>query len=470
MSTELDNPSQANMRLLLALACILTLLFILPSLAHAATAKQTPAPAALTIDLDKGKLVHLGGTAKSVFIANPDVADIQMLSPDSLMVFGKKTGETTLVAVSESNATLLNERIVVTQDLDGLRAALKNIVPGSRIEAQSVPGGIVLSGDVATPAEAADANRIAVRYAPTGGEIINRIAVHGANQVMLKVRFAEMSRSVNKALGVNFENGAGHGDFLFGLASPVDVISDTGQFERPNANYLFDLGLRRGSLDLNGVIDALESDGLTTILAEPSLTATNGETASFLAGGEIPIPVPGQDGVTNIEYKSYGVSLAFTPTMLDGERIGLRVKPEVSQLSQANAVTIQGVSVPSLITRRAETTVNVASGQSFVIAGLLQNNTGQNVTKFPFLGDLPVLGALFRSQNFQRGESELVIIITPYIVKPIDGHLATPIDGFDVPGDGARVIGNKMEAPTATLPVAKLANDPNGQPLAYTLP
>ena len=462
---------KANMkRLFLALACVAILTIVVPAVARSATVSDIES---VSLDLDKGKLVHLNGVAKSVFIANPEVADIQMLSPDSLMVFGKKTGETTLVAVGTDNTTLLNRRVIVNQDLAGLQAALKNIVPNGHIKAESVPGGIVLSGDVMTPAEASDANRIALRYAPDKGEIINRIAIHGANQVMLRVRFAEMSRSVNKAFGVNFEN-ISAGDFTFGLATPVDVITDTGRFQRPNNNYLLNASLRRGGLDLNGVINALETEGLTTILAEPSLSATNGETASFLAGGEVPIPVPGQDGVTNIEYKSFGVSLAFTPTMLDGDRISLRVKPEVSQLSQNNAVTIQGVSVPSLITRRAETTVNVASGQSFVIAGLLQNNTDQSTRSFPGLGDLPVLGVLFRSKQFIRGESELVILITPYIVKPIDGKLAAPTDTFDVPSDGRRLFANDQMNSVPALPTARLGDSEplqiNGQPLAYTVP
>ena len=452
-------------RLLLALACIAILTLVVPAIAKSATPTD-----GITLELDKGKLVHLGGTAKSVFIANPDVADIQMLSPDTLMVFGKKTGETTLVAVGEGNTTLLNQRIMVNQDLAGLKAALKNIVPAGHIEAQSVPGGIVLSGDVMTPGEAADANRIALRYAPDKGEIINRIAIHGANQVMLRVRFAEMMRNVNKAFGVNLQN-IKAGEFSFGLATGRDFINGAGAVVLPDGGNAAFGRYNHGNYDLNGLIDALEVEGLTTILAEPSLSATNGETASFLAGGEIPIPVPGQDGVTNIEYKSYGVSLAFTPTMLDGDRISLRVKPEVSQLSQANSVTIQGVSVPSLITRRAETTVNVASGQSFVIAGLLQNNTDQSTRSFPGLGDLPVLGALFRSQNFTRGESELVILITPYIVKPIDGKLSAPTDTFDVPSEGSRILDNNQMTSVPALPTAKLGNSVLAtQPLAYTVP
>lgn len=416
----------------------------------------------LNIELDKGQLVRLNGTAKSVFVANPDVADIQMLSPDSLMVFGKKTGETTLVATGNDDHTLLNQRVTVTQNLDGLKQALKAMVPNGTISAQAVPNGIVLAGNVANAGEAEDARRVAARYVPEGGEIINRIAVNGPSQVMLRVRFAEMTRSVNKAFGFDL-NAFSAGNFAFGVATGSGFVNPTtGVITRPNNNDAIYAGFHKGSLDINGLIDALETEGLTTILAEPSLTATNGETASFLAGGEIPIPVPqsGSDNTITIDYKSYGVSLAFTPTILDGKHMSMRVKPEVSQLSQANAVTLQGFSIPSITTRRAETTVDISSGQSFVIAGLLQNNTDQTTNKLPGLGDLPVLGALFRSENFIRNESELVIIVTPYIVQPVNGQLASATDGFAVPAEGDRIMLDKKLSNVPVTPTAKLAHEP----------
>jgi pilus assembly protein CpaC len=206
-----------------------------------------------------------------------------------------------------------------------------------------------------------------------------------------------------------------------------------------NASY------RNGSQDINAAIDALATEGLITVLAEPNLTALSGETASFLAGGEFPIPIA-QNGSNNatsitVEFKTFGVGLAFTPHLLDAGRINLRVRPEVSQLSTAGAVQLSGFTIPALTTRRAETTVELGSGQSFVIAGLLQNNSTQDISKVPLLGDLPILGALFKSDRFRRNESELVIIVTPYIVRPVSGRIAAPTDGFVAPNDVERILG-----------------------------
>jgi pilus assembly protein CpaC len=191
-------------------------------------------------------------------------------------------------------------------------------------------------------------------------------------------------------------------------------------------------------LDVLGTLDLLENDGLVTTLAEPNLTALSGETASFLAGGEFPIPVSQSLGAVTIEYKQYGVGLAFTPVVLGDGRISMRVRPEVSQLSDAGSVTLNNFVVPALTTRRAETTVELGSGQSFMIAGLLQNSNSNNIEKAPFLGDIPILGALFRSTKFRRDETELVIIVTPYLVRPVSGQLATPADGYRAPDDVQR--------------------------------
>jgi len=199
------------------------------------------------------------------------------------------------------------------------------------------------------------------------------------------------------------------------------------------------LGTSLGAFDINAVLDALEDEGMISILAEPNLTAMSGETASFLAGGEFPILVPGGTNGPTIEFKKFGISLAFTPTLVGTDRINLHVNPEVSQLTDANGVSLGGYEIPALTTRRAETTVELGSGQSFAIAGLIQNNTTHDISKFPGLGDVPVLGALFRSDRFQREETELVLIVTPYLVKPVSSRkMATPLDGFTPPDDGER--------------------------------
>jgi pilus assembly protein CpaC len=250
-------------------------------------------------------------------------------------------------------------------------------------------------------------------------------------------------------LGFNWNNLESVGGFAFGIATGVAGISSGSSIlnTRPNNNDLNlpndVVGISRtgGHTNVNALIDALAQDGLITILAEPNLTAMSGETANFLAGGEFPITIPQGNGTISIEFKSYGISLAFTPTLINDNRISLHVKPEVSELTTVGAVTINNNVVPSLTTRRAETTVEVASGQSFAIAGLLDNDQSQTVNKYPLLGDLPVLGTLFRSDRFQNGQTELVIIITPYIVKPSsDQQLATPMDGLAPPSEADRYL------------------------------
>lgn len=430
------------------------------------------AQATLDVEVDKGRMLKLNSPAKSVFLANPAVADVQVLASDTIMIFGKTAGETTLVVVDDNNRTIVNQRIAVSYNLTSLREALRATVSDGFIEATSVPNGIVLSGSVKTPAQAEDARRMAARFVPQGGEVINRLAVSGPSQVMLRVQIAEMQRTVNKQFGLNWEAlNTGNDGFQFGRGGPIFSPDNRyalidpfhylplGDLVKPGGRDTLFGRLTTGQFEINVLMDALENEGLATILAEPSLTATTGETASFLAGGEYPIPIPSEDGI-GIEYKPFGVSLSFTPTMIDGDNINIKVKPEVSQISAANTVTIQGNDIPTLVIRRAETTVELASGQSFAIAGLLQNNTNQTTNKFPFLGDLPILGSLFKSESFTRGESELVIIVTPYIVRPSDEKLATPIDNYDVPGDGSRLLLNSRVNEIPAAPFARLVDQP----------
>jgi pilus assembly protein CpaC len=258
---------------------------------------------------------------------------------------------------------------------------------------------------------------------------------------MLKVRIAELNRTALKSMGVNLFSSDSTSGFKFGIGQGANVTTSGSPFKVLNpilgGTTLGAAGHLLG-LDLAGSIDLAASDGLATILAEPNLTALSGETASFLAGGEFPIPVSQSLGAVTIEYKQYGVGLAFTPVVLADGRISMRVRPEVSQLDDSAGIKLNGFTVPALTTRRAETTVELGSGQSFMIAGLLQNTASNNLNKAPFLGDLPILGALFRSTKFQRNETELVIVVTPYLVRPVSGQMATPIDGYRVPNDGQR--------------------------------
>ena len=261
------------------------------------------------------------------------------------------------------------------------------------------------------------------------------------------MRVAEVSRDTLKQFGFNWEALLSSGDFLLGLATGRPIFNAAGNFlVRPtsgtsNQNSIFG-SWGRGNLDLNFMIDALEDEGLVSVLAEPNLTARSGEKAEFLAGGEFPILVPQSDDTVTVEYKEFGVKLAFTPTILGSGRIAIDVAPEVSQLVDSDAVTLNNFVVPLFSKRSAETLVELGSGQSFAIAGLIQSSTDHNINKLPGLGDIPILGTLFRSDTFQKGETELVIIITPYLVRPTDepGKLSTPVDGFAPPTDLDRIL------------------------------
>lgn len=408
----------------------------------------TPESAGLTLEINKGELVRLDRPAETVFIADPGIADIQVKSPTLVYVFGNRVGETSLFAVDSRDQVLLNVAVTVTHDLTRLNAALRDLLPDSSIAAQSVQGGLVLSGAVSSAVEVENVRRLATRFIGEEEEVINRLNVNGPNQINLRVRVAEVSRDVIKQFGLNWDLVATVGNFAFGVATgnPVAVAGAV-LTRQADADNLF-VQRTTGSLDLNVLIDALADEGMISLLAEPNLTALSGETASFLAGGEFPIPVPQSLDRITIEFKKFGVSLSFTPTLLNDGRVSLRVRPEVSALSNAGAVQLQGFSIPALTTRRAETTVELGSGQSFAIAGLLQNDVTHDLRKLPGLGDLPVLGPLFHSDTFQRNESELVIIVTPYIVRPVSGRkMAAPGDGMVAPSDVERIIFGRMYRP-----------------------
>lgn len=430
-------------RIFSLLIAALWLSCVMSPLAHAAIPSGDP----LKLDVDRGETITLPQPARSVFIANPDIADIQVLSPTTVMVFGKKLGQTTLMAVGENNQELANRPIQVGMNVDAIKQALGAVLPGNSIEVRGVPDGILLTGRVKDPAAAEDARRIAARFvSKEGGEVINRLEVQASNQINLRVRVAEVSRSVNRYFGINWNNAFKLGGFAFGLTSGAALASsgvfglNTARPGSPTPADTFNFQHSGEGYDINGFIDALATDGLITVLAEPNLTAMSGETASFLAGGEYPILVPQSNGQVSIEYKNFGVKLSFTPTLVNSTRINIKVRPEVSELSSNGAVTLNNFSVPALKVRRAETTVELASGQSFAIAGMLSNSSDQNINKFPLLGDVPVLGELFRSTRFKSGETELVIIVTPYLVRPSNEQLAAPTDGLSLPDEVERVV------------------------------
>ena len=392
----------------------------------------------ISIELNEGQLLRLDRAMESVFIANPDIADVTAKSDRLLYLFGKTVGTTTLFALDANDNVIANVTVSVNHSLKRLQEALDQLLPDGQIVASSVDGAIVLTGAVATATEAENARRLATRFMGNGGEVISRLAVTAPNQVNLRVRFAEVSREITNQFGFNWDVFV-DGGFQFGLQSFLPTAG---------INSLF-AGGEIGDASINALIDTLAEDDLITVLAEPNLTALSGETASFLAGGEFPVPVAQDEDTITIEFKPFGVSLAFTPTLIGRSRISMRVRPEVSQLSAAVQILAGGLSIPSLTTRRAETTVELASGQSFAIAGLIQDTTRQEHAKLPGLGDLPILGALFQSDRFQRNETELVIIVTPYIVRPVDAdELRTPLDPYRAPP-----LASVTDAPPRTVPV-----------------
>jgi pilus assembly protein CpaC len=386
----------------------------------------------LTVQLNEGTLLRLDQTPKSVVIANADIADISIRSPRLMYVFGKQIGETTLYAVDGQEHVLFNIKIRVQYNLDRLREMVSSLVPAAQIQLQSIDTGLLITGTVATAAEAADVMRLAHNVAGKG-DVIDRLQITAPNQINLRVRIAEVDRSIVRQLGFNWSAVGSIGSI--GISAITHDYAGLFSQITGAASQVPDLarvGGTFGTMNVNALIDALATEGLIAILAEPNLTALSGETASFLAGGQFPVPVPqsgtGGSAVITIEFKNYGVSLSFTPTLLPGERISMRVLPEVSQIDQATAIQINGISVPGLKTRRADTTVELASGQSFAIAGLIENDAQLNNSSVPGLGDIPIIGDLFKSDKFQRNQSELVIIVTPYIVTPVRGKLAEPTD------------------------------------------
>ena len=441
-------------------AAFLSALACLAAMTIAQPAAPAPLPEeGLAIELNEGTLIRLDRPANSVFIANPEIADVNVKSSRLVYVFGRKPGETTLYAVDSNDQIVTERRIRVAHNMSGLEGALARLLPEGGLEAVSIDGAIVLSGLVATAAEAENARRLAARFIAEGEEIISRLDVTAPNQVNLRVRVAEVSRQVVNQLGINWD-AAIMSSFTLGIATGVPVIAQsvvaggtlsppgTGEFltrQTDPAGNIFGQ-LNTESFDLNVLLDALAENGLITVLAEPNLTAITGETASFLAGGEFPIPVPQSEGRITVEFKKFGVSLAFTPTVLSENRISMRVRPEVSQLSNNGAIQLQDFVIPALTTRRAETTVELGSGQSFAIAGLLLDNSLHDSDKVPGLGDIPVLGQLFQSDRFERNESELVIIVTPYIVRPVSSDLVASTDPLVGPPPG--------RAEPATVPIA----------------
>lgn len=413
-----------------AIVVLVAMLAVLPARYAAALDVVGDRVTPLSLGVSEGQLVRLDKPATSVFIADSEVADIEVMSPRLIYVFARKVGQTHLYAVDDDDQVVGSVQLTVGQNIGPLNPLIRRAAPNSSAAATGVGEGVEIRGDVQSPVEAADAQALASNYAAEPEFVINRTRVTGSAQVNLRVRFAEVQRSAVQRLGINWNSLTSFGNFQVGLLSGNGVFpagADPGILA--SNGYLG--SYRTGDVNINVLLDALETESLVTILAEPNLTALSGETASFLAGGEFPVPVAGDNDSVTVEFKEFGVSLDFTPTVLNANRISMRVRPEVSQLSSVNAIELAGVNItiPSLITRRAETTVELGSGQTFAIAGMFQSTFDRSDETLPGLGSLPILGRLFQSVEFQRDETELVILVTPYIVQPVsDDSLSLPTD------------------------------------------
>jgi len=396
----------------------------------------------ITLEVNKGTLVRLAGPAATVFVANPEIADVQVKSPTLVYITAKAPGETVIYAVDASDSVLLNAPILVEHDISRLRSSLRQLAPGEQVSADSVDGNLVLSGVVADAGKADKVRALAASIAGEvkGSQVINRMTVATPNQVNLQVRIAEVQVNKLNDIGVNWRKMGSN--LSFATFNPVTIGSEI-------ANNLV-VGHPTGT-GVIATIDALEQEGFVTSLAEPNLTAMSGQTASFTAGGQFPVPITGSAATTGgvptitVEYKTFGVSLSFTPTIIDANHLNLRVRPEISELTTVGEVSVpltstQVVTIPALTLRTAETSIELGSGESFALAGLLMHTSQQLVSKVPWIGDIPVLGALFRSDRFQRGETDLVIIVTPYLVRPVQTRVAAPTDGLRLPNDAQRVI------------------------------
>lgn len=458
-----------------------------------ATAQQVVSPTQeIVLSIGKGELITVPGAMADVFVANENVADVQVKSQRQLYVFGRAGGETTIYASNARGDVIFSANIRVGSNIGSIDQMMALAMPEAKISVATMgTNTVLLTGTVAAPEDAAEAQRLVQAFLGEEANVITRLKTATPLQVNLQVKFAEVSRSLVREIGGSlttydfardgFRGAIGTGRSLTSGAVRVDgplavgsgvanpglvvplrgpngefILNDNGSIvteviNGPGVNSedgttIAGLG-RLFGVDVLGALDLSERLGLITTLSQPNLTALSGETATFLAGGEFPIPISQGLGNVAIEYRDFGVSLAYTPTVLSNGRISLRVRPEVSELTTQGSVTLNGFQVPGLTIRRTETTVELGSGQSFMIAGLMSTNSQNALDKAPGIGDVPILGNLFRSRDFRRGETELVIVVTPYLVKPVNERdIKLPTDGYRSSTELEQFLGYKENA------------------------
>ena len=448
----------------LALGLLLPATLAMPAMAQMASTTDARTGALLQVPINKSQTLRVGQRFAKAVIGNEEVADVLPLSQSSVYVLGRSLGSTNLSLYDSKGGLIAVVDIVVGPDAQGLKATLAELMPTESVAVSVSNGALVLSGTVSSASAAEKLLTIAETYAPK--RVVNMLGVGGVQQVLLEVKFSEMSRAVVKQLGINrfsFDNST-----ALVPGSSGGVIGFTDATANP---YQFGISLPNAS-NLLVNIDALERNGLVRTLAEPNLVALSGETASFLAGGEFPVPVGvNLNGQVSIEFKQFGVSLAFTPTVLEDGLINLLVGPEVSQLDPGAGIELNGFRIPGLKVRRARTTVELRDGQSFALAGLIQNDFSDTVRAIPLLGRIPIIGTLFRSTAYNKQETELVMIVTPRLVRPVAaGSLALPTDRVQEPSETELFLNGRTERrvpPTSSAP-APAAGGP-GQDVGHII-
>ncbi len=410
-------------------ACFMVVASVDPAASQrlgALTATITPSDRALTVMLDQATILESDTPFSELQIAQPDIADVQPLSDRSIYLLGRRLGRTSLALLGPDGALIDHVKIVVEPDLAELKQRLRELLPRERIDVRSAGGGLVLSGSVGGAAAIDRAMALGRAYA--GDAVTNLMTVGAKQQVSLVVKLAEMSRSAAKELGIGV-SGARTGDPAINVQTQGAANPGFGALDA-----VFSIG---DSILLGLQIDALETKGFARTLAEPNLVALSGGEAEFLAGGEVPIPIINNDGEVDVDFRPIGVSLSFRPTVLEDDAISIAVSSEVANIDESLGSETAGLSIPGFTVRRATTMVEMRDGQSFAIAGLYQDDFSDTVSQVPWLGEIPVLGTLFRSADFQRGETELIIVVTARLVEPVENaaQISTPVDRVSIPNE-----------------------------------
>ena len=406
--------------------------------ALAADAGSSNAP--IVIGLGKSKLVELPSAYSDVMIADPKIADILPLNNHSVYVVGKAMGSTALTVYGAGKRVIYSSDVLVSADLESFKARMHEVLPReTNVSVSTANQSILLSGTVSSPSALQQIVTLADTYDP--GKIVNMMSVQGTQQVMLSVRFVEMERTTAKNLRLNVGQDRTNTNPAVTVLTGDTLLNRVQSASSLNSFGIASLAWSVGGGDLTFLFDALESKGLIKTLAEPNLVAMSGDTANFLAGGEFPIPISQSSSSGNsiptitVEFKQFGISLAFTPTILQDGLINMVVNPEVSSIDPTTSIQLGDIAIPGIKVRRAHTTVELRDGESFTVAGLLSDDYQSTIRQLPFLGDLPIIGSLFRSTGYQQDQTELVIVVTPHLVTPKRGPTATPADSFVPPSD-----------------------------------